>query len=315
MMSWLKPNFFIVGAAKAGTTSLYQYLHAHPQVYFSPVKEPNYFSTDIKAENFSSLYRKNTFLDVENYFSRDELQPLQLTFVRKPEHYHRLFENVDSEKAIGEASTSYLYSLEAAGNIRQYNPEARIIAIIRNPVKRALSHYQMALRYGHTQKSFRKAIESDMNNQNKGWGRSELFIELGMYYEQLQRFYEQFSGDQLLVLLFDDLAKAPEDTLKQCYNFLNIDHIAPFDYERYNQAKVPRFKHINKWFTESGLKNKLLKVLPEQQKEKLKKHFFSEPDEKIITPDDKAFLQSVYRSDIEKTGRLINRDLSHWMND
>lgn len=312
-MNWAKPNFFIVGAAKAGTTSLYQYLDEHPKVYFSPVKEPNYFSTDIKIDAFSSTYRKNTFLDVEDYFNRDELQPLQLTFVRKAEHYQRLFENVSTEKAIGEASTSYLYSRVAAENIKQFNPEARIIAILRNPVDRVLSHYQMALRYGHTQKSFRKAIEADMNSHKKGWGISELFIELGMYHEQLQRFYEQFPENQILVILFDDLVKAPKNTLKQCYQFLNLEEKFTLNYNKFNQAEVPRFKSLNQWITNSGLKNMLLKILPEHHKENLKKHFFSQPAQAIMRPEDKAFLKDIYLREIENTARLINRDLSHWL--
>lgn len=313
MMDTQKPNFFIIGAAKAGTTSLYEYLKQHPDIYFSPVKEPNYFSTDIQVEHFSNTYKKNTFLDTEEYFSKKNLEPLQLTFVRKAEHYRRLFENVRHEKAIGEASTSYLYSSVAAKNIRAYCSQARIIAILRNPIERAISHYQMALRYGHTHLGFRQAIESDMNKSPKGWGISELFIELGLYYQQLKRYFDLFPPDKIKVLLLDDFKEDPQGTVKDCQRFLSVKEISPEGYEIYNQARIPRFKLLNKLMTESGVKNLLKKQLPGKVREKLKERFFSENEEFNVTKKDMEFLKSIYREDIEKTSRLINRDLSAWL--
>ena len=152
-----KANFFLVGAAKSGTTSVYDFLNRHPEVYMSPVKEPNYFSSDIKIDEFSETYRKTTFLDTEFYFSNEELPPLQLTFVREEKQYERLFEKVETEKVIGECSTSYLFSAKAAEEIHAYNPNAKIVMLLRNPIKRAYSHYIMALKYGFTHKDFLKA--------------------------------------------------------------------------------------------------------------------------------------------------------------
>ncbi|MCF8232541.1 MAG: sulfotransferase [Bacteroidales bacterium] len=312
-METQKPNFFIIGAAKAGTTSLYEYLKQHPDIYFSPVKEPNYFSTDIQVEHFSNTYKKNTFLDTEEYFSKKSLEPLQLTFVRKAEHYRRLFEDVRHEKAIGEASTSYLYSAVAAQNIKAYYPRARIVAILRNPIQRAISHYQMALRYGHTHLGFRQAIEADMDKSSKGWGISELFIELGMYYHQLKRYFDLFPHDNIKVFLLDDFKEDPQKTVKNCQRFLGVKEISPKGYEIYNQARIPRFKLFNKLITESGVKNLLKKQLPGKVREKLKERFFSEDEEFNVTRKDEEFLKSIYREDIEKTSSLINRDLSMWL--
>ena len=308
-----KPNFFIIGAAKAGTTSLYEYLKQHPDIYFSPVKEPNYFSTDIQVAHFSNTYKKNTFLDTEKYFSKKNLEPLQLTFVRKPEHYRRLFENVSGEKAVGEASTSYLYSSVAAENIKMYNPRARIVAILRNPMERAISHHQMALRYGHTRLGFRQAIETDMNKNPKGWGISELYIELGLYYQQLKRYFDQFPADNIKVLLLDDFKEDPQRTVKECQRFLGVKEISPNAYERYNQASVPRFKLFNKLITESGIKKLLKRQLPEKVQEKLKDQLFSQGEKVDVTKEDIEFLKTIYRDDIEKTSGLIKRDLSAWL--
>jgi len=312
-MTTKKPNFFIIGAAKAGTTSLYEYLKPHPQVYFSPVKEPNYFCTDIKVNNFSDTYRKNTFLDVEGYFRKEKLEPLQLTFVREPEHYRRLFEEVSNEKAIGEASTSYLYSTEAAQNIRRYQPRAKIIAILRNPVERAFSHYQMALRYGHTDLDFAEAIKADYNREHKGWGISELFIELGMYYNELKRYYDMFPENQIKVLLFDNLKKNPSATLLDCQQFLEIDVWLPETFETFNKATIPLHKGLNKFVTKWGLKNGLKKYLPGNIQEKLKKEFFSASAQQVIPKEGADFLKDIYSDDIEKTSRLIGMDLTPWL--
>ncbi len=308
-----KPNFFIIGAAKAGTTSLHQYLKKHPEIYFSPVKEPNYFSTDIKVAHFSPTYRKNTFLDVEEYFRQPQLTHLQLTFVRKAEHYKRLFKDVSQESAIGEASTSYLYSKEAAANIKAYRPDAKIIAVLRNPLKRAFSHYQMALRYGHTHLEFEEAIKQDYSRAQKGWGISELFIELGLYYEQLKRYYEVFPSSQIKVLLFDDLVDNPAAVLNECHQFLGVTKQPPASFDLYNQARIPKHKVINKLATKWGLKNLLKTTLPQNLQEKLKSGFFSTSASRQLSNESLQFMESIYKEDIQKTSRLIGRELTFWL--
>ena len=151
-----KPNFFLVGAAKSGTTTLSKMLEAHPEVYLSPIKEPNYFSKDILPEKFEPVYRKNTFFADKTYFSQKPLKKVHLSFVREEKEYMALFEDAGNEKAIGECSTSYLYSSEAAEEIRKFQPDAKIIVILRNPVTRAFSHYLMGLRFGYSSLDFRK---------------------------------------------------------------------------------------------------------------------------------------------------------------
>ncbi len=309
------PNFFIIGAAKAGTTSLYHYLRVHPDVFLSPVKEPNYFSTDIKPELFCNTYKKNTFLDLEKYFQQKPLHDLQLAFIRKPEHYKKLFKGVTTEKAIGEASTSYLYSKIAANNIKSHHPDSKIIAILRNPAERAVSHYYTALRYGHTNLPLRKAIEADMKKKKKGWGISELFIELGMYYEQLKRYYDLYPKDNILTLLFDELTADPNDTLAKCHRFLNIHPTSISQFPQHNKAETPRFKNLNKMVTNSGIKTLLKRYMPKTFVEKMKNSFFIDgSSDNLISHEDYDFLKKIYQKDIQATSQLINKDLTHWIN-
>ncbi|MCF8301685.1 MAG: sulfotransferase [Bacteroidales bacterium] len=310
-----KPNFFIIGAAKSGTTSLYEYLNQHPDIYFSPIKEPNYFSTDIKVENFSPTYRKNNHLDAESYFSNEELPKLQLSFIRDRGQYEALFSGAKGEQAVGECSTSYLFSTEAASNIKHFNPNSRIIAILRNPIERAFSHYLMALRYGYTRLGFHQALEEDMRQPVKGWGISELFIELGQYYEQLNRYYRQFPHDQIKVYLYDDLREKPFELIRAIQQFLGVTPEVIETEEKHNEARIPKFKWLNKLLADLGIKTALNKALPNQTADKLKNVYFSssDADKPVMEEDDKQFLKDVYRHDITRTGKLIGRDLDFWL--
>ena len=127
------PNFLIIGAPKSGTTSLYQYLKQHPQIYLPDKKEPHFFSFEGRTQGFNG--------------------PGQADFMKKRitkiEDYIKLFENVNDELAIGEASTSYLYIPEAVERIKKYVPEVKIITIIRHPAERAFSDYLQHLSLIH----------------------------------------------------------------------------------------------------------------------------------------------------------------------
>lgn len=307
------PNFFIVGAAKAGTTSLYHYLNAHDEIYFSPIKEPNFFSTDIDTAEFTSVYKKNVDHIPESFFREKPQKNFQLSFIRDENKYLDLFRWADGESILGECSTSYLYSKEAARKIHEFNPGSKIIIILRNPVERTYSHYLMALRYGFTNLPFRKALEKDRNQNNKGWGKSELFIELSMYYEQISRYLKVFDENQVKIALFDDFKNDPLKLLNTFCHFLGVEEFNSVDDKKYNTALLPRSKNLNKLMVNSGIKNRISNLVNERAKEKLKKMFFQEHYVPDLNSDDRQYLQELFHDDVEKTSKLIQRDLSHWL--
>jgi len=304
----VRPDFFIVGVAKSGTTSLFKYLDQHPDIYCSPIKEPNYFSDDIDISKFSTIYKRNTFLDVDKYFSKDKLQDLQLTFVRNPKYYERLFEGGRDYKIKGESSTSYLYSKSAAQNIYNYNHNAKIIVVLRNPVERAFSHYQMAVRYGHTKLKFREAIQKDLDQDNKGWGVSELFIDLGLYFNQLERYFNIFPTDQIKVILSSDLKSNTQEVLNDCFGFLGVKTLKIEDMEYYNLGSAPRSISINYLVTRTGLKRIFKSVIPNSILQS-----FYKPTKSQLNKNDFDFIVDIYKEDINRTASLINRDLSSWL--
>ena len=163
------PNFIVVGAAKAGTTSIYQYLSQHPQVYLSPIKETNYFAKDIPLDKIRKDYYKGGELDVAAYVATNLEEQIHIAFVSQWEHYQKLYKNVKDQKAIGEISNSYLHSSVAAKEIYAVNPDMKIIMILRDPIKRAFSHYKMTLRVGLVKDTFYEEVQRDYAAREKGF--------------------------------------------------------------------------------------------------------------------------------------------------
>jgi hypothetical protein len=185
------PNYLIIGAAKSGTTSLARYLQAHPDCFMHPLKEVNFF-------DFPQVWKKGVGW------------------------YKSEFARAGRRHAVGEASPGYMSSPRAMPRIRKIIPDAKLIAILRNPADRAYSHY-WHLRMIHAEhRPFEEAIALDGRRKEMG-ERDFSYIERGRYLKQLQQVREHFPEEQLQVLLFDDLREKPEDVFAQVCRFLEID--------------------------------------------------------------------------------------------
>jgi hypothetical protein len=193
------PNFFIVGAQKAGTTSVYHYLRQHPQVFMPAFKEPHYFSKD-----------------------RVRIDPDLV--VTNEDDYLRLFQDGSGFKCIGEASPSYLGHSAVPQRIQQKVPAAKIIILLRDPIDRAYSQYLMDQLDGYRSPSFYDALQEQLSHSNgMCYGTGLSYIPLGKYYEAVKRYFEVFGRSQVLTLLFDDLVSQPIETVAKIATFLEID--------------------------------------------------------------------------------------------
>lgn len=310
-----RPDFFIVGAAKAGTTSLYNYLKLHPEVYFSPIKEPHYFSTDIKLEEMRSDFKKKVFIDIGEYINNNLGSPRHGAFVRDETHYQQLFSLVKNEKRIGESSVSYLYSQVAATKIKAFNPEAKIVIILRNPVERAFSHYLMDLRIGYETRNFIEAVNADIQKDKKGWGQSHLYVELGLYYEQVKRYLEVYSPGNIKIILHDDFKKFPKKVLSDVYSFLGVsDKSEEIDFSvRHNKAELPKSRILQKFEKTPLMQKVLADFIPGALRRKLKSGFYSTENLPGLTIEDRKSLHHYFSEDIKKLSELVGRDLSAWL--
>lgn len=295
------PNFFLIGAGKAGTTALYEYLTQHPQIYMSKVKEPNFFAFMDEKVNFSGP---------------GEDRAINKTSIANWDDYLALFKNVTQEKAIGEASHWYLYSEKVADRIKKYIPQAKLIAILRDPVKRAYSDYMHFVRENReTCDNFLDAIQEENNRINNNWGFGH-YIKRGLYYDQVKRYLDTFDPSQIKIYLNEDLQADPQMLLSDIFEFLEIDNtFKPDTSYRPNVSGIPKNKILHSLLGQSSLIRKVVEPIasPELRKLaiKLKGSNLARPPLNLEIRH--KIIQDFFVEDILKLQDLIGRDLSTWL--
>ena len=295
------PNFLVIGAAKAGTTSLYSYLKDHPQIYMSPHKEPRFFALEGEPIDFQG--------------------PGDLTrfrFVTDIESYHALFEGVSNEVAVGEASPWYLYVPKAPERIRHHIPNARLIAILREPVERAYSNFLHAVREGlEPLTDFTQAMKAEENRIRNNWSYRWHYKQKGFYYVQLKRYYELFDRDQIRLYLYDDFMTNPINLLQDIFRFLGVDDtFVPDTSQKHNVSLIPRNKALDKLFRQpNSMKSVLKPFLPSRLRQQVKTNLINLNLQKKpqLLPEVRKQLLDEYREDILRLQELIQRDLSRWL--
>ena len=282
------PNFLIIGAQKSGTTSLYHYFKEHPQIFMSPVKEPNFFVGDAWQQ------------------------------ADGPEHaaiegYAALFNGVADQVAIGEASPSYLPSRGAPERIaaRLHNP--KLIAVLRNPVERAYSHWLHNIKNGRETLDFRRALDAEQErlaaDPNSRFG----YVYSGHYHRHLTRYLQVFARDQLRVHLFDDLVADPGAVVKDLFGFLGVDDAFQPKLERHNVSGLPRGRMgqlYDRLRKNPGAVRGVKRVVPGKVRDLLRERFLSRPG---LPGDVRQELIAIYRDEIYQLDDLLQRDLSSWL--
>ena len=310
------PNFFIVGAAKAGTTSLAHYLDEHPQVYLSPIKEPNYFSrNDIHPEYFRKLLKERLALfNIKHYLSESELKSRHSAYITDLKQYQDLFRDAKPNQILGEASVSYLWSQTAAKEIFNANSNAKIIIVLRNPIERAFSHYLMDLRLNFTNLNFHDALVEDLIAKHKSWNASSQYVELGEYYLQVKRYLDIFPHSQVKIILHEDLKNSTLKTVKDTYSFLGIDNnFTPDLNKRHNETYVFRNDTINTLYRKVKLVYWIKNHVGKSFKTKLRSLLSKKGSLPMITDREKEILLPYFKEDIKQLQTEINRDLSNWL--
>ncbi len=312
------PNFFLIGTVKGGTTSLHRYLSQHPNIYLSPIKEVNYFSRkDIDETKFTKDYRHDIRINLEKYFKEGMSHPIHIAHITEESDYLHLFSGVKEEKAVGEMSLSYMLYEQAPKEIFSTYPNAKIMVMLRDPAERAFSQYIMNLKQGKTlEQDFLKEIIRDDKSVVKGWGANHQYLMIGKYYEQLKRYFELFSEEQIKIFLFDDYKENPEKVIREMFDFLGVDSDIPVDTsEKANEGGVPKLKKINYLLNRYGVVSWAKNTLPRSWREPFKKIMYRTKKDDIpkISPTERQFLTDYYREDILKLEKLIHRNLQKWL--
>ena len=269
------PNFLIIGAAKAGTTSLYDWLRQHPDVYMPKLKEPKFFAYDPART--------------------DVAWP-----VRTLAEYEALFEGA-TEAAIGEASPNYLGSSPAMQRIHATLPGVRLIAALRDPADRAFSVYQMNLRNRGRNRAtpFAAALRDDVN------------LRQG-YSKYLERWFALFDRAQFRIVLFEEIVKAPLATVQGLFGFLRVD--AGFEpvTSVSNPGGLPKVKLVHDLLNNATLRG-LGRRLPETLVARARDLRARNLKRQGMTPDERRLAAAFFRDDVLRTQDLIGRDLSAWL--
>jgi hypothetical protein len=311
------PNFFIVGAPKAGTTALYAYLDQHPQVYMSPLKEPSYFASELRAENFTAELRPRIAREMralQQYLCGDMREKRFGGLVSTWEDYLKLYRNVTDQQAIGEATASYLWSPTAARNIAARIPDARIIINLRNPVDRAYSQYLQMLSVGVIHGSFRELIDASLRCTEKRLGIAWPLLEYGCYAEQIERYYLEFRRSQIHISYYEDLQRSPQRLMADLFQFLCIDAgFVPDMSRRHHEPVIPRLNSLAYRLKRSGLWPYLRGLAPAPLGPQLRSLLVRSRSSLQMQPTDREFLTDYYRDDIARLASLLDRDLSAWL--
>lgn len=285
----MKVDFFIVGAPKSGTTSLYHYLNQHQDICMSLIKEPNYFSSE--ELNDQGLYYK-------------------AKVISKLESYYKIFIKEKDHQLLGEASVSYLFYQNVPLKIYKYNPNAKIIILLRNPIERAHSHYLMDYRLGHTKISL-DSILNDSSVKDHALLYQQ-YIELGFYYNQVKRYIDVFGHNNVCVMLYDKLKENNEKLTNNILRFLNVDLNNDINFKiPYNRSKSSTNKIIQKLYSLTFIRKSVSFLFPNIIISYINKIFFNNKENSLSTRlEDKLY--NLYSEDILLLEKMLKIDLSSW---
>lgn len=298
------PNTLIVGAAKSGTTSLYDYLQQHPDVFMSPVKEPRYFAY---AENPPAMAGPG-----------DAASNHEAGAVYTLSDYRALFTGAADEAVVGEASPVYLYDADAPRLIAEHCPDATLIVLLRNPVERAYSHFLHLVRSGREPlRDFEAALDAEPRRIEKGWEWSWHYRRMGGYPAQLARYRNWFSDEQMRVYLFEDLKADAAAFAQRVYRALGIDDtFAPSVGAPRRSTGYPRWQWFQNFLHTPShpLRRAARRVLPEGVRDRV---LTSAKNANLTKPPmsraARRRLVDAYCEDVHRLEAFLDRDLSHWL--
>ena len=282
------PNFLVVGAAKAGTTSLCAYLSKSPQVFVCDPKEPHFFVSE---------------------------KPLGVT-VRTFEEYLELFSKAESFAARGEGSIGYLYySDEVIPRVLSLLGPVKIIVMLRNPVDRAYSMYWHNVRDVRESLSFEDALLAEDERVRRMWELSYHYTRMGFVADGILKYQSAFGKDNVAVLLLDDMQANRASFLSHVFGFLGVESPDELGRGVHNASGAPRWPLLNRTMNESRLLHILGGMFPRSVRRSVYlrlKDLNLRPYSKMCS-ETRCRLQSLYSQEIEKLGQICHRDLSGWL--
>ena len=295
-MNSKKINFFILGAPKCGTTSMYHWLRQHSEIYFPEIKETHFFSTDLHPNKRS---------------------------VKKMEDYQVLYSDANNNhKVLGDASVFYLYSEEAVPNILEYNSEAKFLVMLRNPVEMVVSLHAQYLHTGNEiYEDFEKAW-SLKDERINGVGTTKItedpqllnYGKVCSVGSQVERLLKKVEREKVKFILLDDLKKEPEKVLKYLFQFLEIGS-EKIDLEIKNTVTARRSKNFHRFIKYLNRLKKDVGIgrLNTGFKKLISRLNTKKGSKFVLEGDLRREVINKFESDVELLMNSLNEDLTHWL--
>jgi len=286
-----KPGFFIIGAPKSATTTLWHYLSGHPNVFMPSVKEPHYFSSDL---NFGQVKTEKKYLDLFNDAGMQH-------------------------SAIGEASVYYLYSESAVKNIESFNPDAKYIVSVRNPIDMAVSLHAEQLGSIENIREFNMAWAAT-NDRREGRDvpafcdepKLLLYDEICLLGRQLERLLAKVNRERVKIILFDDIKKSPDRAYQEITEFLGISTYKLDEFAPHRQRKHWRYPVATRILNQLGrIKGKLgIRTSTGLLRPLYRINMSGKSNN--ISCEILKMLNEYYREDIKLLESILEKDLSSW---
>lgn len=288
------PDFLVLGVPKAGTTSLYEYIRGHPQIYLPEIKELHFFTYDLIVEN--------------NQGPRDVgMDSMKCT---TNEQYFEQFRAAETGQLIGEVSTSYLFFSERLHKLKDFlSDDIKVVILLRDPLERAYSNYKHLVRNKRETLSFIQALKAEKARLKNKWGDFWGYAEHSKYYEDISKVFELFSPQQVKIMLFEDLTRNTPTFLRTLFEFLEVD--ANYYPENagiaFNKGGSYKKTGMVNWMLEPSPLRKLLKrLIPHSALSALRKRrdlFIAKNTVTSFPPlntEEKQFLINLLRNDMLK---------------
>ena len=293
------PNLLVAGAMRAGTTSAYRYLDAHPDIFMSPTKEPHFLAFEGAAPTYTG--------PGDDHFNRRACTTL--------EEYRALFAGGRTARWRGEASAMYLHLPATLDGMARHGIEPFVVLFLRDPAERAASAFEYLRRQGReTLATLTEGLDAEPERRRLGWAPIWHYTEISRYSEQVLRWRDAVGADNLEVVLFEDLERSPRETFASIFGRLGVDPDAPIEYVVHNQSGSPRSVLLERMTRRAGpWRRRIKRSLPRGAR-----HAFERLREGNIvgrdSVDDAARQRIVaaVEDDVRRLEEVLERDLSAW---
>jgi hypothetical protein len=295
-----KPDFFIVGAPRSGTTSMKTYLDKHPEIFVAPGREPHFFGTD--------FYLPSDIRDERTYLS--------------------LFATANNEKRVGEKSVRYLSSKRAAAEIKEFQPSASIIIMLRNPVEMIYSLHNHIFNLGFEDlDDFKAALEAEEDRKRglrlpMGLDSREnwrvFYRETARYAQQVNRFLNTFGREKVHIIIFDDFVSQTAEVYRETLRFLMVNPDFQIHFQKTNSGGRILSRKLYSLMIDphQPVRSFVQAAMPYSLIQRaiwglinLYSRYFARPP---INPEFKRQLQKEFLPEVERLSELLGRDLTHW---